>query len=98
MPIVFHGLLISLYILYRGCNGHKPLYTPQTEKKTGKSAIWEVLHRNYGAHKISSAILAMPHAQLLCAIVELQCPICFGVLQQPIQVPCNWFVCANCIE
>ena len=28
-------------------------------------------------------ILAIPHAQLLCAIEELQCPICFDVLPQP---------------
>ena len=34
-------------------------------------------------------ILAIPDAQLLCAIEELQCPICFGVLRQPIQLPCN---------
>ena len=39
MPIVFHGLLISLYFLYRSCNGHKPFYTPWTGKKTGKSAM-----------------------------------------------------------
>ena len=42
-------------------------------------------------------ILAIPHAQLLCAIEELQCPICFGVLRQPIQLPCNRFVCATCL-
>ena len=38
MPVVFHGLL-SLYILYRGCNGHKPFYTLWTGKKTGKSGM-----------------------------------------------------------
>ena len=27
--------------------------------------------------------------QLLSAIKELQCPICFGVLQQPIQLLCD---------
>ena len=34
-----HGLLISLYILYRDCNGHKPFYTLWTGKKTGKSGM-----------------------------------------------------------
>ena len=42
-------------------------------------------------------ILAISHAQLLCAIEELQCPICFGVLRQPIQLLCNRFLCATCL-
>ena len=35
--------------------------------------------------------------QLLSAIKELQCPICFGVLQQPIQLLCDRFVFATCL-
>ena len=35
--------------------------------------------------------------QLLSAIEELQCPICFDVLQQPIQLLCDRFVCATCL-
>ena len=35
--------------------------------------------------------------KLLSAIKELQCPICFGVLQQPIQLLCDWFVFATCL-
>ena len=43
MPVVFHGLRISLYILYRGCNGHKPFYKPWTGKKTGKSGTRRIV-------------------------------------------------------
>ena len=40
---------------------------------------------------------ALATTQLLSAIEELQCPICFGVLQQPMQLPCDRFVCATCL-
>ena len=68
------------------------------QERRQESLVWGVLHRNCGAHKISNVskmILAIPHAQLLCAIEELQWPICFGVLQLPIKLPCNRFMCAT---
>ena len=68
---------------------------------------WEVLHaaeivehiRAVMPHRIvqSPTHLSLAPILLLSAIEELQCPICFGVLQQPIQLLCDRFVCATCL-
>ena len=74
----FHGLLISLYILYRGC--HKPFYT---DRKEDRKVWYGEYSREIVEHikpvMLQSTILAIPHAQLLCTIEELQCPIYLGV-------------------
>ena len=93
MLVVFHGLLISLYISYSGCNG-QAFYTLRTGKKTGKSGMGSTHIKSVMLQRM---ILAIPDAQLLCVIEELQFPICFGILWQPIQLPCNRFVCATCL-
>ena len=70
------------------------------QERTQDSLVWEYsseIVEHIKSVLLQRIILAIPHAQLLCAIKELQCPICFGVLWQPIQLPCNRFVCAACL-
>ena len=73
------------------------------DRKVGKYSSW-----NCGTHKSGNAshacrIIQYPThpslapIQLLSAIEELQCPICFGVLQQRIQLLCDRFVFATCL-
>ena len=89
-----------------GCNGHKPFYTARWQK-TGKlgstpAEIVEHMHKSGNASHVCRIIQYPTHPslapiQLLSAIEELQCPICFGVLQQRIQLLCDRFVFATCL-
>ncbi|KAL5482018.1 hypothetical protein EMCRGX_G022297 [Ephydatia muelleri] len=78
----------------KGCNGHKPFYTARWQKtgKLGSTPAEIVEHiRAVMPHRIiqSPTHPSLAPIQLLSAIEELQCPICFDVLQQPIQLLCD---------
>eukprot|EP00731_Ephydatia_muelleri_P033241 Em0026g61a len=71
----------------KDCNGHKPFYTARWQKtgKLGSTPAEIVEHiRAVMPHRIiqSPTHPSLAPIQLLSAIEELQCPICFDVLQQ----------------